>query len=326
MALFGKKDKAKRERALRIFFASDVHGSERCFRKFLAAGTVYEADAIIMGGDFAGKGLVPIAREDGKLHARVRGDEVVVAEEEYDALEAEINRYGYYAREMTRDEVDAARGDPETVDGLFRDEIARQLNRWSDLAAERLPDHVRCFVTPGNDDPGEMDKVLAKSTRIECPSMGWTDLGPTSMVSLAFTPPTPWDTERELPEERLTELIATMMRDGPADRPVIMNFHCPPYGSGLDNAPELDTTLRPVIRGGRPSFIPVGSTAVREAIKTYQPVLGLHGHIHESRAVQKIGRTLCVNPGSDYTADVLRGVVVDLADDGSVLDFLLTAG
>ena len=73
-------------------------------------------------------------------------------------------------------------------------------------------------------------------------------------------------------------------------------------------------------------MIPVGSKAVREAIKRYQPAVGLHGHIHESRAAQMIGSTLCLNPGSKYSADLLRGAVVDLAADGRYLDFLLTAG
>ncbi len=117
-----------------------------------------------------------------------------------------------------------------------------------------------------------------------------------------------------------------MLDQLPDGRPCIFNLHCPPYASGLDDAPELDATLKPVIRGGRPSIVPVGSHAVREAIKRYQPVLGLHGHIHESRGAQKIGRTLCVNPGSDYSSGVLRGVVIELAQDGSCLDFLLTTG
>lgn len=324
MALFSSK--AKKSRALRIFFASDVHGSNRCFRKFLAAAAVYEADCLIIGGDFSGKGLVPVARDHGKLRAIVRGEEVVVAEDEWDTLAGEINRYGFYSRLMSAEEAAAVQGDKDAIEELFLEEIAKQLNYWSDLAAERLPDHVRCIVTPGNDDPGPMDAVIAASSRIECPTMGWTDLGPYSMVTVGFTPPTPWDTEREVPEEHLQVMIDDLMLQAPQNRPVIMNLHCPPYGSGLDNAPELDATLRPVIRGGRPSVIPVGSTAVRNAIKQYQPSVGLHGHIHESRAVQKIGRTLCVNPGSDYTSDLLRGVVVDLADDGSVLDFLLTAG
>jgi Icc-related predicted phosphoesterase len=146
------------------------------------------------------------------------------------------------------------------------------------------------------------------------------------LASLGDVTPTPWNTDREYSEEELTRRIAAMLDAVPPDRRAIVNFHCPPYGSGLDVAPELDETLKPVIRGGRPSFISVGSKAVRDAIKHYQPVVGLHGHIHESRAVQKIGRTVCLNPGSDYSADLLRGAVVDIAEDGSYLDFLFTAG
>jgi Icc-related predicted phosphoesterase len=146
------------------------------------------------------------------------------------------------------------------------------------------------------------------------------------MASLGVVPFTPWSTERECSEEDLAKLIAELVESLPGDRQVIMNFHCPPYGTGLDDAPELDATLKPVIRGGRPSIVPVGSHAVRDAIKKYQPPVSLHGHIHESRGVQRIGRTLCVNPGSDYSSGVLRGAVVDIAEDGTCLDFLLTTG
>jgi uncharacterized protein len=146
------------------------------------------------------------------------------------------------------------------------------------------------------------------------------------MASLGVVPYTPWSTERECSEEELAKRISELLDSLPAGRQAIMNFHCPPYGTGLDDAPELDATLKPVIRGGRPSIVPVGSHAVRDAIKQYQPVVSLHGHIHESRGVQKIGRTLCVNPGSDYSSGVLRGAVVDIAEDGTCLDFLLTTG
>jgi uncharacterized protein len=138
--------------------------------------------------------------------------------------------------------------------------------------------------------------------------------------------PTPWDTEREYSEEELAQRIDAILEDASDGRPMIFNFHNPPYNSGLDTAAELDDQLRPVIRGGRPSFIPVGSKAVREAISKYHPTVGLHGHIHESRAAQKIGQTLCLNPGSDYGEDLLRGVIVDVGGDGSCLDFLFTAG
>lgn len=90
----------------------------------------------------------------------------------------------------------------------------------------------------------------------------------------------------------------------------IFNIHVPPYGTGLDAAPELEDGLR-LKRGGTINT-PVGSTAVRDAILEYQPLLSLHGHIHDSRGVQRMERTLAVNPGSAYSDWTLQGVVVDL--------------
>ncbi len=324
MSLRGRK--AARQRALRIFFATDVHGSDRCFRKFLAAAKVYEANVLLLGGDIAGKGLVPIQARNGTLHATVHGEPVSVPSAEEDRLRADINRLGFYGVTLDDGEATRLREEPGYVERVFRDQIAEQVEQWCQLAAERLSPDVRCIITPGNDDPFEIDAVLKSAPRIECPEGELCDLGPVLLASLGDVTPTPWNTDREYPEEELTRRIAAMLDAVPPDRRAVVNFHCPPYGSGLDVAPELDETLKPVIRGGRPSFIPVGSKAVRDAIKDYQPVVGLHGHIHESRAVQKIGRTVCLNPGSDYSADLLRGAVVDIAEDGSYLDFLFTAG
>lgn len=321
-----RKKAPRRRRALRIYFATDVHGSERCFRKFLAAARIYEADALVLGGDVGGKGLVPVLRDDDTLVAEVQSETVTVPASEQARLYDEINRKGFYPVEMTSDEVEELERTSALVDTLFREQIVLQVQRWCDLAAERLDPQVRCVITPGNDDPVEIDAVLRAHERIECPEAELCELGLVTLASLGDVTPTPWNTEREYSEEELGARIARVMDQVPRGKPSIVNFHCPPYGSGLDTAPELDETLRPVLRGGRPSFVPVGSHAVRDAIKTYQPVVGLHGHIHESRGVQQIGQTLCVNPGSDYTADVLRGAVVDIADDGSYLDFLLTAG
>jgi uncharacterized protein len=318
--------KAARRRALRIFFATDVHGSDRCFRKFLAAAKVYEADVLLLGGDIAGKGLVPLRARNGTLHAEVHGEPVAVPVAEEERLRADINRLGFYSVRMDDTGAERLREDPDYVDRLFVEQIAEQVEQWCRLAEERLAPEVRCIITPGNDDPFEVDAVLERAPRIECPEGQLCDLGPVLLASLGDVTPTPWNTDREYSEEELARRIATMLDAVPADRRAVVNFHCPPYGSGLDVAPELDETLKPVIRGGRPSFIPVGSKAVRDAIKHYHPVVGLHGHIHESRAVQKIGRTVCLNPGSDYSADLLRGAVVDIAEDGGYLDFLFTAG
>lgn len=323
--MFGS-GKSRRQRGLRIYFATDVHGSERCFRKFLAAARIYEADALVLGGDIAGKGLVPVRADNGTLSAQVRGEQVTVPADKEERLNAEINQVGFYPVRLEEDEIAVLEQNPAELDRLFREEIVKQVDRWCELAQERLDPRVRCIITPGNDDPIEIDAVLRTAERIECPEAELCELGPVVMASLGDVTPTPWNTEREYSEDELAERISAIMDQVPPARPSVINFHCPPYGSGLDTAPELDETLRPVVRGGRPSFIPVGSHAVREAIKRYQPVVGLHGHIHESRGAQKIGKTLCLNPGSDYTADLLRGAVVDIAQDGSYLDFLLTAG
>ena len=321
-----RRDKAKRERALRIFFATDVHGSDRCFRKFLNGAETYDADVLLLGGDVAGKGLVPVRRENGSLNATVRGEKVSVPAGEKDRLYAEINMLGFYPVEMEEPEIERIARDKPYLEGLFRREIKIQLEGWCQLAADRLKPSVRCIITPGNDDPVEIDAILEAAERVECPERTLCDLGPVLLASLGDVTPTPWDTEREYSEEELGERIAAMMDQVPEGRRTVVNFHNPPYSSGLDTAPELDENLRPVLRGGRPSFVPVGSKAVRDAIRKYQPSVGLHGHIHESRAAQKIGDTLCLNPGSDYSADLLRGAIVDLAEDGSCVDFLFTAG
>jgi uncharacterized protein len=324
--LGSRRQRGRKTRALRIFFATDVHGSDVCFRKFLAGAKVYEADVIILGGDFAGKGLVPVLGRDGMLSAQIHGESVTVPAEEWDKLASEVNRAGFYPVRMEADEVAALNDDPAALDRLFRTEIAAQMQRWCDLAAERLDPAVRCIITPGNDDPVEADAVLAAHPRVECPELELCDLGPVTMASLGVVPTTPWNTERECTEDELGKQVSEMLDQVPEGRNSILNVHCPPYASGLDDAPELDATLKPVIRGGRPSIVPVGSHAIREVIKRYQPVVGLHGHIHESRGAQKIGRTLCVNPGSDYSSGVLRGAIVDIAEDGTCLDFLLTTG
>jgi Icc-related predicted phosphoesterase len=315
-----------RKRALRIYFSTDIHGSERCFRKFLAAATTYEADVLIMGGDIAGKGLVPIRAQDGMLTAQVRGESVSLPREDEERLRAEINRLGFYSVIGDPAEMDRLEADPKAVDQAFRREIVAQIQAWCRLADERLAPEVRCIITPGNDDPLEIDPVLKAGPRIESPEGELYDLGPALLASCGDVTPTPWNTEREFSEDELGKRLARMLDAVPKGRQVVANFHNPPFSSGLDFAAELDANLTPVLRGGRPSIVPVGSTAVRDTIKKYQPSVALHGHIHESKGAQKIGRTLCLNPGSDYAADMLRGVVVDLAEDGKCLDFLFTAG
>jgi Icc-related predicted phosphoesterase len=315
-----------RKRALRLYFATDVHGSDRCFRKFLAAADSYEADVLVLGGDIAGKGLVPIRSHDGMLTAKVRGEAVTVPRAEEDTLRAEINRLGFYSVIAPDSEFERMEQEKPYLEAAFERAIVDQIEGWCHLAEERLAANVRCIITPGNDDPRSIDVVLKAAPRIESPEAEICDLGPVLMASCGDVTRTPWNTEREYSEEELGARLEKILQPAPAGSKMVVNFHCPPYGSGLDFAAELDANLLPVIRGGRPSIVPVGSKAVRDVIKRHQPVVGLHGHIHESRAAQKIGASMCLNPGSDYTADILRGAIVDLAEDGSFIDFLFTTG
>ena len=315
-----------RKRALRIFFATDIHGSDRCFRKFLAAASHYEADALILGGDIAGKGLVPIRSSDGTLSAKVRGETVTVPRSDEDRLRAEINRIGFYSEVGDEVEIERLEQDSSYLRFAFERAIVEQIEGWCRLAEERLAPSVRCIITPGNDDPKAIDMVLKQAPRVESPEGELCELGPVLLASCGDVTPTPWNTDREFPEAELQQRLERILEPAPPGSKLVVNFHDPPHGSGLDFAAELDANLLPVIRGGRPSIIPVGSKAVREVVKRYKPVVGLHGHIHESKGAQKIGSTMCFNPGSDYSADVLRGVIVDFAADGNYLDFLFTAG
>ena len=317
---------AQKKRGLRVYFATDIHGSDRCFRKFLAAAKVYEADALVLGGDIAGKGLVPIRSHNGSLSAKVRGEQVTVPTSEEDRLRAEINRIGFYSVIAGEDEFERMQAEPAYLTTAFTKAIAEQVEGWCELADERLDPNVRCIITPGNDDPIAIDAVLRSAPRIECPERELCELGPVLLASCGDVTPTPWNTEREFSEEELGQRLSDILDRAPKGAKVVANFHNPPYGSGLDYAAELDKTLMPVIRGGRPSIIPVGSKAVREVIKKYQPVVGLHGHIHESKGAQQIGTTMCFNPGSEYSSDVLRGVIVDFDTAGAYLDFLFTSG
>jgi uncharacterized protein len=315
------------ESAYRIFFATDIHGSDRCFRKFLAAAKVYHANALVLGGDIAGKAIVPIVQEDAdEFRIVFQGADRVISAEELPDVRAQIEFTGLYPYECDREEHDRVREDLPYREELFARVISQQVAGWCNLAAERLSPEVRCVITPGNDDPVAIDATLASAARIESPERQVLELGPAWLASLGNTNRTPWDTEREFDEPEIRAQIDEMLAGSTDERPLVFNFHCPPYDSGLDTATKLDADFRPVAQNGVPIEIPVGSTAVRDAIAAYRPVVGLHGHIHEARGVQRLADTYCFNPGSDYSSGVLNGLIVDLAPNGQYVNHLLTTG
>jgi uncharacterized protein len=307
---------AGRKRDLRIYYTGDIHGSELCFRKFLKAPEFYEADVAVIGGDITGKVMVPVVEvDDGMLHARVMGEDRVVPPEEYEALERDIRFAGFYPYRTDAAGEQRLEDDPPHREEVFTALMVEQVRRWREQADERFADaEYPAFIMPGNDDEFAIDAALDGGTVVN-PDNRVVRIGPIQMLSCSWTSPTPWNSPREESEELLLARIESAAADLEEGVPTVFNLHCPPFDSTLDLAPELREDLSVVSDGGQARMIPVGSKAVRQAIEKHQPMASLHGHIHESRAISEIGRTTCVNPGSQYSEGRIDGVLVDIRGD-----------
>lgn len=331
MPFFSKKSSKK---PTRLFFATDLHGSERTYRKFINAGKFYEVDALVMGGDIQGKLLIPIIKEgNGHYRATVQGRvEHMTTQDELTALIGKLDILGFYYKVMEEDEFQALAADSKAVDALFHEEARKRLSRWVDLAEERLGGTgIKCFVTGGNDDEWDVLTVMKREgakSLIACENEMVMVDDDHSMISVGISTPTPWKTPRETSEEELGRMIEEMAAKVPDMKKAIFNFHDPPKESTLDTCPMLDWTKDPpeqIVQGGQPVMYGAGSQSVRLAIEKYKPMLGLHGHIHESQSVAKIGRTTCVNPGSEYGEGILRGCLVVFVE-GEIQGSQMTSG
>lgn len=313
---------------MRLFYATDVHGSTRCFTKFVNAAEFYRADAVLLGGDIAGKAIVPLVAANSRYRGHFLGEPVdVEAGEELEALEKKIAATGYYAWRCTPDEEAEVAAEAAKQEALFLRLILERCERWMALAEERLePKGIPCYVNAGNDDPPEIDAVVDASRWVQFLEGRVVELPDgTQVASCGYANMTPWACPRDVPEDelgrRLEEVIGLLDDPGKA----VFNFHCPPYGTGIDDGPKLREDFRVTAGAGGVEMVPVGSTSCRAAIERHQPLLGLHGHLHESRGTYKLGRTLCVNPGSEYTEGVLRGALFEL-EGGKVKSHQFTAG
>ncbi|HEX9034661.1 MAG TPA: hypothetical protein VF834_22685 [Streptosporangiaceae bacterium] len=312
---------------MKIFFATDIHGSEICWRKFLNAAAFYKADMVILGGDVTGKVMVPIVAHNGYWQVTIRGEsQRVENRESLEEVMRQIRNRGSYPAIVSPDELRHLSDNEGAVDQRFSLEMMNSLDRWLDMADTKLSGgQIGCVLNGGNDDIFEIDQMIESSPCVTFAEGKVLDLDGFAMVSMGWTNPTPWDTFREAPEEELAARIEAVARHVPDLGRAIFNFHAPPYGSGLDEAPALDENLRPTHGGA--VMKPVGSVAVRDAIMRHQPLLSVHGHIHESRGVKKMGRTLALNPGSVYGDGVLQGAVIELdAKKAKVSRYLLVNG
>jgi Icc-related predicted phosphoesterase len=281
-----------------------------------------------------GKLAIPIIREAGgtyraTIHGRI---ERVSSDDAVDELRRRIGDLGFYDVVMDEDEYRATQADPEAIERLFVRLATERLEHWIDLAESRLAGTgVKVYATGGNDDLTEVMATLDRADMqsfVACEGRVVALDDDHVMVSMPYVNPTPWKTPREAEESELAAKIDAVI-DGIGDhRNVIFNFHAPPKDSTLDTCPMLDATTDPpaqIVRGGQPVLYGAGSTSIRNAIERHQPLLGLHGHIHESQAAARLGRTLCINPGSEYGEGVLRGCLFTLRD-GEVDSFQMTAG
>lgn len=309
----------------RVYFASDIHGSDVCWKKFLASSSYYEADVLILGGDMTGKALIPLVVEGSRAEASLLGSFYELdCESAIQDFEKQVRSRGYYPVRMSRDERDAYASDSEALDRRFKKAVCDTLEAWLDLADARLPRGLPCFVCPGNDDPFEIDDLLASSRSVTNGEGRLLDLGGFLLASTGWTTPTPWHTCREESEENLAARIDAMMARSQDHSRTLCSFHCPPHATGLDDAPELHDDLS--IKNAGQSTVPVGSRAVREAVRRYAPLVSLHGHIHEAKGIARIGKTLAVNPGSLYEQGVLQGVLLEFDRRKGLKNYVLTTG
>jgi Icc-related predicted phosphoesterase len=312
-----------------LFFATDLHGSERCFRKFLNAADAYNSSILVIGGDITGKRITPLVRSPGGAFiADHDGRRVVLeCEQDVDAFIRGAADRGYYTFEASEEEVGELRSDPEAVERVFLRLATERLTSWLKLAEERVdPRRTTIYINCGNDDPFELDQLIESSPLVRFPegkllelAEGWW------MASVGYANLTPWQCIRDIPEDELGRRIEDALADWSDERgKLVLNLHCPPYDSGLDTAALLNEDLSPVTSAGNVVDGPCGSHAVKAAIDQHRPALSLHGHIHESRAATSLGSTLAINPGSEYPEGILRGALVTL--DRKRIRYVLTSG
>jgi Icc-related predicted phosphoesterase len=300
-----------------MYYASDIHGSEILWRKFLSAAASYKAGVLVMGGDVTGKVVVPLVERDDGFHVELFGVSQVVSGDAAEEMEHRIRGNGKYPHRMTAEELGrVAELSEDDREQWFADVMRVTFASWLALADERLDPATRCFVMPGNDDPAGVDTAIDQARKVEACDGRIVEFDGHPMLSLGYANRTPFDSPRELDEEALYERVSAMADEVGDMSRCIFNLHVPPYDSSLDTAPALTDDLEVIMSGSAPKMIPVGSTAVREAIERYQPLLALHGHVHESAGATKIGRTLCINPGSDYHTGRISGCLIQLRSDG----------
>jgi Icc-related predicted phosphoesterase len=279
-----------------------------------------KVNVAICGGDLTGKMIVPVVEgKDGKYEYYLMGATHTTDREGLDKAFKDVRGIGYYPYLTNENEYKEMAQNPKKVDEVFHNVMTSTLTRWLDLIPEKIPSETRVVVCPGNDDRLQVDELIENHEHVINGEGKVIEIDEShEMVSCGWVNPSPWKTAREEPDDKLEERLEKYIAPLKNVKSAIFNFHAPPYQTKLDEAPLLDEQLNPIIQGGSVVMVPVGSKAVRKMIEKYQPFLGLHGHIHESAGSMKIGRTHCVNPGSEYAEGIIRAFLIEFKGDSLV--------
>lgn len=312
---------------LTVFYVTDIHGSNVCFRKFLNAGNAYKADMLVLGEDIGGKSMVPLFEEQGS-YSYYTGEKTVSVSrgEELEKLEKQISDRGSYPYITNTEEWRRLQEHPDEMNALFNRLMVERLEQWLDLMSEREKERP-IIANIGNDDPQELLNALKsrEGGNLYVPEEKVVEVDGYKIAGLSYVNMTPWKLPGDLPEEELRKKVMSIMEGISDCSNLILNFHAPPYGTSLDIAPKLDENLKPVTVSGNILTEHVGSTSIREAIERFQPLMGLHGHIHESKGGERLGSTWIFNPGSIYYSGTLQGLLVKLSGN-KVKSFFFTSG
>ncbi|MGB9693616.1 MAG: metallophosphoesterase family protein [Fervidobacterium sp.] len=302
----------------RIFFAVDVHGATGLWKKWLRATDFFNVDVLMLCGDLTGKALVPLVEDkNGYILSYYGRKQLLKREQDVKRIEEQLSLGGLYVVRMTQEEVNKVASDRYYLEEIIRREIVKRMKEWMDLLINRIDlKKTTVMVMPGNDDDFAIDNVIKEyqDAGIIWPLDHPVEIAGIQVASMPYTNPTPWNTPREVEDEKLPEIIDKQVSQLEDPKSSIFNFHAPPYGTRLDLAPELKPDLSPVTGPGGVKMIHVGSKAVLEALRKYKPLIGLHGHIHESAGEDYVEGVPVINPGSEYGENILRGVIIQTSD------------
>ncbi|MCH4816536.1 MAG: phosphoesterase [Saccharolobus sp.] len=261
----------------KIGFFTDVHGSEYSFKRSLNITKARKVDFLIVSGGLMAKEILFVEDTGGKYF--LNGKKVNL-----NNLNEEALRSGKYIVVDKKEVIEDIKSDKSKLEKVISEKVTEQMSRWVKIADEvfRLE---RIFWSAGHGDIPQLDSIL-KNFGGKLINENVINIEEIQIVSLGYGSPM-GNSYREIPDSELYIKGKSLLKDADKER-LIMNFHMPPLNTKLDNAKV----------GLRKSH--VGSKAVLDLITEFQPLISLHGHVHESTSMDKIGETIALNPGSLY--------------------------